>query len=66
MEHFAYRENLEQILTFTGGRQMLNMKDVMEFTGIKKYPTLHKKFPFVNGYISAATLAKCLCGTYKK
>jgi hypothetical protein len=63
MEHFAYRENLEQVLAFTGGRQMLRIKDVQDFTGIQKYETLHKRFPFVDGYISAATFAKCLCGT---
>lgn len=62
MERFAYRENLEQILAFTGGRQMLRIKDVKEFTGIQKYETLNKRFPFVDGYISAATFAKCLCG----
>ena len=61
-EHIDYRNNLEQILDFTGGKQMLSIRDVMNFTGIRHYRTIHKRFPFSNGYISAATLARCLCG----
>ena len=61
-EHIDYRNNLEQILDFTGGKQMLSIRDVMNFTGIRHYRTVHKHFPFADGYISAATLARCLCG----
>lgn len=62
MEHPDYRANLEQVLAFSDGRQMLTIGDVKQFTGIRHYQTLHKRFPFVNGYISAATLARCMCG----
>lgn len=62
MEHIAYRDNLEQVLTFSQGRQMLTIKEVGEFTGIRHYNTLHKRFPFFDGYISAAVLARCMCG----
>ena len=55
-----YRDNLEQVLQFSKGRQMLNIKETMEFTGIKSYATIGKLFPFVGGYISAATLARCM------
>ena len=55
-----YRDNLEAILAFTGGAQMLNIKQVSDFTGIRKYPALHRRFPFRQGYISAPTLARCL------
>ena len=65
MEHPAYRNNLEQILTFTHGRQMLTIGEVMTFTGIRHYATVHKLFPFVGSYISAATLARCMCGGAK-
>jgi hypothetical protein len=61
-EKESYRDNLEQILTFSGGRQMLKINEVMEFTGIRHYQTIHRMFPFINGYISAATLARCLGG----
>lgn len=64
MEHIDYRNNLEQILEFTGGKQMLSMKDVQRFTG-KEYRTIKRIFPFHENYISAATLARCLCGGEK-
>lgn len=62
MEHPAYRDNLEQILNFSHGRQMLTIGEVMAFTGIRHYTTIHKLFPFTGSYISAATLARCMCG----
>ena len=62
MEHPDYRANLEQVLAFSNGRQMLTIKEVMAFTGIRHYVTAHKRFPFVDGYISAATLARRMCG----
>ena len=62
MEHPAYRDNLEQILNFSKGRQMLTIGEVMAFTGIRHYTTIHKLFPFTGSYISAATLARCMCG----
>lgn len=65
-EHIDYRNNLEQVLKFSEGRQMLTIGEVMKFTGIKHYVTIHKMFPFTNGYISAATLARRLCGDSRK
>ena len=66
MEHSAYRDNIEQILAFTGGRQLLNIKDVKAFTGLKDYRAIHRRFTFVDGYISAATFARQLCGGARK
>lgn len=60
-----YRDNLAAILEFTGGVHMLNIKQVGQFTGIKFYPALHKRFPFQDGYISAPTLARCLARSGK-
>lgn len=59
-EKAAYRQNLEDILTFTGGRRMLSIQDVRQYTGFKDNRSVKRRFPFVNGYISAATLASCL------
>lgn len=59
-EKAAYRQNLEDILTFTEGRRMLSMQDVRQYTGFKDNRSVKRRFPFVNGYISAATLASCL------
>ena len=45
---------------------MLTIGDVKEITGIRHYQTLHKLFPFQGSYISAATLARCMCGGGKQ
>ena len=65
-ESFAYRENLEQILQFTGGKNLLNMSEVARFTGISDRRTGKRLFPFVNSRISAGTLARCMCGGGKQ
>lgn len=57
-EKDGYRENLEQILTFSNGRSLLSLKDVRDYTGIKDNRTLKKRYSFNNGFISAAQLAK--------
>ena len=64
-EHIDYRINMEQILASTNGKQLLNAADVLRFTGLKDYRTVRKRFPFKDGTISAATLARCLCGGEK-
>ena len=62
-----YYDNLEQILAFTGGRQLLNLADIRKFTGMKDLRTIQRHFPLQKGgYISAATLARQLCGGKKK
>ena len=64
-EHAYYRENLEQVLEFTGGKHMLNLKQLKDFTGIKDTRTVKKRVPLTNNAISAATLASCLSGGAK-
>lgn len=61
-----YYDNLEQILTFSHGRNLLNIKEVLAFTGLKDYRAVHRRFTFIDGHISAATLARQLCGGKKK
>ena len=62
MEHPDYRNNLEQILKFTGGKNLLNVSEVCRFTGIIDHRTVKKRYPFIDNYISAATLARHMCG----
>lgn len=63
MEHTSYQDNLEQILAFTEGRQLLSVTDVGRFTGLRDPRTVKRRFPhFVENRISAATLARCLSG----
>lgn len=59
-EKDGYRENLEQILTFSNGKNLLTLKDVRELTGIKDNRTLKKRYPFSEGYISATDLARAM------
>lgn len=62
-EHFSYRDNLTDILEFSGGKRLLSVADVGKYTGLTDYRTIHKRFPcFVDGKISAPTLARLMCG----
>lgn len=61
-EKQSYRENLADILEFTGGKRLLSIKDVKAYTGLVDARSLTRRFPFQKGYISAATLASCLSG----
>ena len=65
-EPFAYRENLDQILQFTGGKNLLNISEVSKFTGIADRRVVKRIYPFVDNRISAATLARCMCGGGKQ
>lgn len=63
MERFAYRDNLADILEFTGGRRLLTVGEVGLYTGLRDARTVRRRFPyFQDKYISAATLARCLSG----
>ena len=66
MEHPAYRDNLEQILEFSGGRNLLSITEVGRFTGLVDQRAIKRRYPFINGKISAATLARCMCGGGKQ
>lgn len=58
----AYRDNLQDILEFFGGRRVLSLDDVRRYTGLKDDRTIKRHFPFQGRIISAATLARCLSG----
>ena len=59
-ENEAYRDNLERIKDRFPNQELLSIKNVRDFTGIKNFYTVKKIFPFQHSYISAATLARCL------
>lgn len=62
-EKEGYREVLESILTATEGRHLLNIAEVVRFTG-RSRNTVVKRYPFVKGEIAAEVLAlKILGGT---
>lgn len=63
LENKYYRDNLEEILKYTGGKHLLSIQDVKGFTGISDPRTVRKYYPMTpDGHISAATFARCLCG----
>ena len=57
-EKDGYREQLEQILAYSGGKVVLTLKDVRGLTGVKDNRTLKKRYRFNNGVISASQLAR--------
>lgn len=61
-ERPAYRDNLEDILAFTGGRRVMTIADVRKYTGMVDNRTVKRHFPIRDGIIAAATLARCLAG----
>lgn len=63
----GYRENLADILEFTGGKRLLSTKQVKEYTGLVDERSVKRHFPMLKGgYISAPTLAVyMLKGTVK-
>ena len=44
----------------SGGKEILNLRETADILGFKDTRTVKKKFPFVDGYITLATLAYCL------
>lgn len=61
MESKYYRDNLASILEFTNGRHVLTTHEVGTYTGFRDNRTVKRRYPIVDGYISAETLARELC-----
>lgn len=62
MEPYGYRENLESILAYTGGRHMVSLTEAKDYLGFVNPRAVHKRCPyFVGGYTTAETFAKALC-----
>ena len=55
-----YRDNLERLLEKSNGKEILNLRETAEILGFRDTRTVKKRYPFVGGYISLATLARCL------
>ena len=59
-EDKLYRDNLERLLEKSQGKEILNLRETAEILGFRDTRTVKKRYPFVDGYISLATLARCL------
>ena len=55
-----FQDNGEQLRKRAGGKEFLNLRETADALGFKDTRTVKKKFPFVDGYISIATLARCI------
>lgn len=67
MEPYAYRENLESILEFTGGRHMISISEAKDYLGFVNPRAVHKRCPyFVDQHVTVETFAKSLCDYSKK
>lgn len=55
-----FHDNVEQLRKKAEGKEFLNLRETANILGFKDTRTVKKKFPFVDGYISIATLARCI------
>lgn len=55
-EKQSYRDNLERIIAFYPGKEMLNISEVSRFLGLSRY-AVKRRFKFNQNYISIAALA---------
>ena len=55
-----YRDNLNRFREKANGKELLNLRETAALLGVKDPRTVKKMFPFVNGYITIATLARCV------
>ncbi len=60
MQDIFYLDNLRMLEEKAPGKEVLNLKETAAILGFKDVRTVKKLYPFVNGYISLPTLARCL------
>lgn len=58
-EKATYRDNLEDLLAFTGGGRLLNLSQVAKYLGIDRR-TAEKRYQIGKEGITAPTLARML------
>lgn len=63
LREVLYQENLKRLQEKADGKEILNFRETADILGFKDTRTVKKKFPFVDGYITLATLAYCLTPT---
>lgn len=55
-----YQDNLARLEEKANGKEILNLRETAIILGFKDTRTVKKLYPFENGYISLATLARCM------
>ena len=61
-----YHDNLNRFWEKTNGKELLNLRETALLLGFKDTRTVKKMFPFVNGYITISTLARCVTPGFEK
>jgi len=61
-----YHDNLNRFREKTNGKELLNLRETADLLGLKDTRTVKKIFPFVNGYITISTLARCVTPGFEK
>lgn len=66
LQDIVYQDNLNRLKEKAHDRELLNLKETAEILGFKDTRTVKNMFPFIDGYISLATLARCMTPNFKK
>lgn len=67
LQNILYQDNLARLQEKSNGKEVLNLRETALILGFKDARTVKKLYPFENGYISLATLARCMTpGTKEK
>ena len=60
LQDILYQDNLTRLQEKSNGKEVLNLRETALILGFKDTRTVKKLYPFENGYISLATLARCM------
>jgi len=55
-----YQDNLQRLWERSNGKEILNLRETAAVLGFKDSRTVKRLYPFKDGYISLATLARCI------
>ena len=59
-QNILYQDNLTRLQEKSNGKEVLNLRETAVMLGFKDARTVKRLYPFENGYISLATLARCM------
>lgn len=65
-KEILYHDNLNRFREKANGKELLNLRETAILLGLKDTRTVKKMFPFVNGYITLSTLARCVTPGFEK
>ena len=60
LQEQMYQDNLKRLWERSNGKEVLNLRETAALLGFKDARTVKRLYPFTDGYISLATLARCM------